>query len=88
MKAGPKAAVDPSVLPFRSRSTGSLRFQSFCEKFIRVPKGQGALTSLRLRSWQRDLVGTVEDADPEPRTAGWMMPRGQGKSTLVAAYGL
>ena len=85
MKAGPKAAVDPSVLPFRPRSTGSLRFQSFCEKFIRVPKGQGALSPLRLRSWQRDLVGSVEDADPQPR---WMMPRGQGKSTLVAAYGL
>ena len=88
MKAGPKAAVDLSVLPFRPRSTGSLRFPSFCEKFIRVPKGQGALSPLRLRSWQRDLVGSVEDADPQPRTAGWMMPRGQGKSTLVAAYGL
>ena len=41
MKAGPKAAVDHSVLPFRPRSTGSLRFASFCEKFIRVPKGTG-----------------------------------------------
>ena len=28
------------------------------------------------------------DADPTPRTAGWMLPRGQGKSTLVAALGL
>ena len=27
-------------------------------------------------------------ADPRPRVAGWMMPRGQGKSTLVAALGL
>jgi phage terminase large subunit-like protein len=88
MKAGPKAAVDDSVLPFRPRSVGAARFGAFAEKFIKVPKGQGALSSLRLRDWQRDLVGSVEDADPTPRTTGWMLPRGQGKSTLVAAYGL
>lgn len=41
-----------------------------------------------LRQWQRDLVGSVLDADPRPRTAGWMLPRGSGKSTLVAALGL
>ena len=28
------------------------------------------------------------DADPQPRTAGWMLPRGQGKSSLMAAWGL
>jgi hypothetical protein len=28
------------------------------------------------------------DADPTPRIAGWCLPRGQGKSTLVAALGL
>lgn len=88
MRAGPKAAVDESALPFRTRTTGSARFGAFCEKFVRVPKGTGALSPLRLRDWQRDLVGSVEDADPMPRTAGWMLPRGQGKSTLVAAYGL
>jgi phage terminase large subunit-like protein len=43
---------------------------------------------LRLRPWQLDLVGSVLDADPQPRTAGWMLPRGQGKSTLMAALGL
>lgn len=88
MKAGPKSAVDPSVLPFRPRSTGAARFASFAEKFIRVPKGTGALRPMRLRPWQLDLIGSVEDADPTPRTAGWMLPRGQGKSTLMAAYGL
>lgn len=88
MRAGPKQAVDASALPFRPRSSGSARFSAFCEKFIRVPKGTGALSPLRLRDWQRDLIGSVEDADPTPRTAGWMMPRGQGKTTLVAAYGL
>jgi phage terminase large subunit-like protein len=88
MKAGPKAAVDNSPLPFRARSTGSKRFAAFCQKFIRVPKGEGALSPLRLRDWQLDLVGSVLDADPQPRTAGWILPRGQGKSSLVAALGL
>lgn len=88
MKAGPKAAVDPSVLPFRPRSTGSARFEAFTRKFVMVPKGTGARRPMRLRDWQVQLVGSVLDADPRPRTAGWMMPRGQGKSTLVAALGL
>ncbi|OBG87447.1 terminase [Mycobacterium sp. E802] len=88
MRAGPKRAVDDSVLPFRPRSNGSARFAAFCEKFIRVPKGTGAGKPLRLRPWQRDLVGSVLDADPQPRIAGWCLPRGQGKSSLVAALGL
>jgi hypothetical protein len=44
MKAGPKASVDPSRLPWRPRSTGAARFAAFSEKFIRVPKGTGALS--------------------------------------------
>ncbi|BBZ04886.1 hypothetical protein MCHIJ_43230 [Mycolicibacterium chitae] len=88
MKAGPKAAVDDSALPWRPRSKGSARFAKFCETYIKVPKGTGARSPLRLRSWQRDLVGSVLDADPRPRTAGWMLPRGQGKSSLTAALGV
>lgn len=88
MKAGPKGKVDASPLPFRPRSAGSKRFAAFCEKFVKVPKGTGALKTLRLRDWQLGLIGSVEDVEVTPRTAGWMLPRGQGKSTLVAAYGL
>lgn len=88
MKAGPKASVDPTPLPWRSRSVGSARFARFCERYVKVPKGMGVRKPLRLRVWQRDLVGSVLDADPQPRTAGWMLPRGQGKSSLVAAWGL
>ncbi|PJE23672.1 MAG: terminase [Mycobacterium sp.] len=88
MRAGPKRAVDDSVLPFRPRSSGSARFAAFCEKFIRVPKGTGAGGPLRLRDWQRALVSSVLDAEVQPRVAGWCLPRGQGKSTLVAALGL
>ena len=78
MKAGPKAGVDPSSLVFASNASGSARFAAFCEEFIVVPKGRGARGPLRLRSWQTDLVGSVLDPDPKPRTAGWMLPRGQG----------
>ncbi len=88
MRAGPKPSVDDSDLPFRSSRTGSGRFAAFCEKFVRVPKGKGALSPLKLRPWQADLVDSVLDAAPQPRTAGWMLPRGQGKSSLVAALGL
>ena len=88
MKAGPKRAIDDSPLRWRPRSTGSARFAAFCQRFIRVPKGAGALSPLVLRAWQRALVGSVLDADPQPRIAGWALPRGQGKSTLVAALGL
>lgn len=88
MRAGPKAAVDSSPLPFRPRSSGAARFAAFTAKFIVTPKGTGALSPLRLRPWQVSLVASVLDPDPRPRLAGWMMPRGQGKSTLVAALGL
>lgn len=88
MKAGPKAAVDPSLLPWRPRSEGSARFAAFCAKFIKVPSGTGALSPMKLRAWQRELVGSVLDATVQPRTAGWMLGRGNGKSSLMAAWGL
>ena len=88
MKAGPKAAADSTPLPFRPRSTGSARFEAFARKFLLVPKGTGARTPLRLRPWQLELVGSILDAEVQPRTAGWMLPRGQGKSSLTAALGL
>lgn len=88
MKAGPKGSADPTPLPFRSRKTGAARFEAWCSKFVKVPSGKGARKPLRLRPWQVELVGSVLDADPRPRTAGWMMPRGQGKSSLTAALGL
>lgn len=88
MKAGPKARVDDTPLPWAPTVKGSKRFSAFCYRFIKVPKGTGALKPLELRKWQRELVGSVFDAPVQPRTAGWMLPRGQGKSSLVAALGL
>ena len=86
--AGPKRAADPSPLPLESSADGSERFADFCRQFIVTPKGTGARQPMILRPWQRQLVGSVLDVFPQPRTAGWMLPRGQGKSTLVAALGL
>lgn len=88
MKAGPKFPVDPSPIPFSSNTIGAQRFSAFCEQYIKVPKGADALSPLKLRSWQVDLVSSVLDVTPQPRTAGWMLPRGQGKSSLVAALGV
>lgn len=87
MRAGPKRVVNNSVLPFRPRSDGSAAFSAFCEKFIKVRESQ-RVVPLRLRPWQHELVGSVLDADPQPRVTGWCLPRGQGKSTLVAALGV
>ena len=80
--------MDDSPLPFRPRSVGSARFGKFCERYVKVPKGTGARSPLKLRSWQRDLVGSVLDAEPHPRMAGWMLLRGQGKLSLMGAWGL
>jgi hypothetical protein len=80
VKAGPKSAVDPSQLSFKSRTTGAKRFDAFCRGYVIVPKGKGALKPLRLRPWQVGLVGSALDPDPPPSLAGRMLPRGQGKS--------
>lgn len=85
---GPKKAVDPSPLPLDTDATGSERFAAWCRRFIVTPKGTGAREPMLLRPWQVDLSGSILDPTPQPRTAGWTLPRGQGKSTLVAALGL
>jgi hypothetical protein len=88
VRAGPKVAVDSSPLAFRSRLSGAGRFAGFCRQYVVVPKGKGSLKPLRLRPWQVELAGSVLDPAPPPSLAGWMLPRGQGKSALVAALGL
>jgi phage terminase large subunit-like protein len=88
VRAGPKAAVDASPLPFRSPKGGAERFAAFCRQYVVVPKGHGARRRLRLREWQIELVASVLDAIPRPRLAGWMLPRGAGKTSLVAAMAL
>ena len=89
MKVGRKGKLENGdvPLPFKPRSSvESERFEKFCEKFLRVPKGTNAKGVFRLRDFQRDIVRDVLDSGA--RTCGFMLPRGSGKTTLNAAIAL
>ena len=88
MKAGPKAAVDASPLPLRGSRRRELAVARFALDYIRVPRGHGVRKPLRLRPWQRELIAATWDQRPRPRLAGWMLPRGQGKTSLTAVLAL
>src|SRR5215203_6857430 len=88
MKAGPKSAVDDSPLPLRGSRRRELAVSRFATDYIRVPRGHGARKPLRLRPWQRALIAATWDQRPRPRLAGWMLPRGQGKTSLTAVLAL
>lgn len=88
MKAGPKTAVDASPLPLRSSRRRELAVARFALDHVRVPRGHGVRKPFRLRPWQRELVALTWDGRPRPRLAGWMLPRGQGKTSLVAVLAL
>jgi phage terminase large subunit-like protein len=85
VQRGPKAKVDESALPWRPRGSESERFVQFCKRFLKVQHGHGAGKELRIRDWQRGLVASVLDSDPAPRLAGWLIARGNGKTSLLAA---
>jgi phage terminase large subunit-like protein len=88
VKAGPKAAVDASPLPLRGSRRRELAVARFAVDYIRVPRGHGVRKPLRVRPWQRDLIAATWDQRPRPRLAGWMLPRGQGKTSLTAVLAL
>jgi phage terminase large subunit-like protein len=88
VKAGPKSAVDHSPLPLRGSRRRELAVSRFATDYVRVPRGHGVRKPLRLRRWQRSLIAATWDARPRPRLAGWMLPRGQGKSSLTAVLAL
>jgi phage terminase large subunit-like protein len=88
VKAGPKTAVDGSPLPLRGSRRRELAVSRFATDYIRVPRGHGVRKPLRLRPWQRSLIAATWDQRPRPRLAGWMLPRGQGKTSLTAVLAL
>ena len=55
MKAGPKAVVDPSPLPFVTRKRGAARLAAFCAKFVVTLTSTGARRPIRM--WLRQLTG-------------------------------
>jgi phage terminase large subunit-like protein len=88
VRAGPKAEVDGSPLPLHGSRRRELAVARFAADFVRVPRGHGVRKPLRLRRWQRDLIAATWDRRPRPRLAGWMIPRGQGKTSLTAVLAL
>lgn len=86
MKGGPKGPRNLEPLSWRPRLRGAAQFDAFCKRYIVTPKGAGAKRPLQVREWQRDLVGTL--LDDSRHIVAWCLPRGQGKSTLVAALAL
>jgi phage terminase large subunit-like protein len=88
VKAGPKGVLSAPPLDLRRLpKRGGARCIAFCERYIVVPKGTGARRRLKLRPWQREIVGGVLD-EPRPRQGLVSIPAGNGKSTLAAAIGL
>ena len=89
MKAGRKGNLENQdvPLPFKPRSkVESVRFAAFAKKFLRVPKGTGAKKPIHLEPFQIEMSRDVLDSGA--RTVAFMLPRGQGKTTLNAAIAL
>jgi hypothetical protein len=60
---------------------------AFIEKFVVVPKGDGARRHMKVPPWQQELISGVFDP-PRPRLGLWSLPRSSGKSSLAVALGL
>jgi phage terminase large subunit-like protein len=88
VRTGPKVAVDASPLPLRGSRRRELAVSRFATDYIRAPRGHGVRKPLKLRPWQRALIAATWDQRPQPRLAGWMLPRGQGKTSLTAVLAL
>jgi phage terminase large subunit-like protein len=88
VRAGPKPDVDGSPLPLRGSRRRELAVARFALDYIRVPRGHGVRKPLRLRPWQRELIAATWDQRPRPRLAGWMLGRGNGKTSLTAILAL
>lgn len=86
MQRGPKKEADLSVLPLQSAVTPTKQFAWFCAEYLVVPKGKGVGQPLYLRPWQSDLMSSVMDPVVRPSIAGFMLPRGSGKTALMAGW--
>lgn len=86
MKAGPKAAASLEPLKWSTRSKGVDHFRNFCRRYLKVPRGVGARKALRPRDWQLDMCRPLFEGTAHINV--WVLPRGNGKSGLVAAIAL
>ena len=86
MKAGPKAAANVEPLKWATRSKGVAHFRNFCRRYLKVPRGVGARGPLKPREWQLDMCRPLFEGSEHIHV--WVLPRGNGKSGLVAAIAL
>lgn len=86
LKTGPKKPVSSALLDFSATGKPSEMFAQFCAEFLVIPKGKGVGGPLLLRPWQVDLMASVMDPCPRPSIAGFMLPRGQAKTTVMSAW--
>lgn len=86
MKRGPKGAVLLEPLAWRSRSKGVDHFRLFCKRYLKIPKGVGTGKPFILRDWQIDAVRPLFDEASKVHLI--CIPRGNGKSGLIAALAL
>jgi phage terminase large subunit-like protein len=87
-EGGPETRRRPLAAALRGSRRRELAVSRFATDYVRAPRGHGVRKPLRLRPWQRELVAATWDQRPQPRLAGWMLPRGQGKTSLTAVVAL
>ena len=74
MKAGPKAAVEPSSSALPPAVSRLCTVRGVLRAVHRA-QGHGCAVSAAVAAVAGRAGGSVHDADPQPRTAGWMLPR-------------
>ena len=63
-----------------------LAVSRFATDYVRVPRGPWCPQAVAGSAWQRELIAATWDR--RPRLAGWMLPRGQGRTSLTAVLAL
>lgn len=86
MAAGPKPAANPEPLKWSTRANGCDHFRLFCRRYLKVPRGVGARGPFKPRPWQLDMCRPLYEGEQHIHV--WVLPRGNGKSGLVAAIAL
>jgi phage terminase large subunit-like protein len=86
LPSGPKKRVSVEPLPFSGTGLPSEQFRQFCAEFLVIPKGNGVGNPMVLQPFQIELMATLMDPSPRPSIAGIMMPRGSGKTMLMACW--
>jgi phage terminase large subunit-like protein len=90
VRPGPKSEITVDPLSWEGYPVrGWERIRDFAMEFLRVPKGEGALSPVVLRDWQLSILADLYPTDRvRPRQGLLSLPRGNGKSMLAAVVGL